>query len=339
MRKSNNNLIFKLLILFTVTVNSQNSNYKQIKKNTLEGTKVGIESAGKIIVPAQYDVLGDYSEGKFVAVKDRKVGVIDTLNNIIIPFKYSFITNFVGGRTFLSINEKLAMADEKGKILTPFEYDDVLGFENGIARVQINDKVGYVNSSGKTIIAPKFKEGYDCYGNFILVYSSSWQSLGYQYVQKDIFGNVTDKGDIGMSGKFPIIFDRDGKLIYKGQFGEKIKFTSDFGLAVSERYINSGEYDYNLIDSKGKILKNYSGPYSITIEDDWIKLSVKSNYTYKYGIINFKGEELLKPNFKSISKYVYNNNSLAKVEFFNGDFFYINKSLECEVFEEKNCPE
>lgn len=332
----------KILIILMFCYNfsiSQNSDYKQIEKNTLQGTKVGVSKENKVIIPTEYDVIGEYSEGKFVAVKNQKVGIIDTLNNVIVPFKYSFATNFVNGRTFLSIHEKLAMADDKGKILTPFEYDDILGFENGIARVLIGDKIAYINNKGKMIISPKFNEGYDCYGNFILVYSSAWKSLGYEYVQRDFYGNVIDKGDIGMSGKFPIIFDKEGKLIYKGQFGEKIEFTPDFNLAVSNRYINSGEYEYNIIDNQGKILKNYLGPYSVKIEDYWISYAIKSNYNYKYGIINFKGEEVLQPNFKSISAYEFDNKNLAKVEFFNGEYFYINKEVVCVEFNEKKCPE
>ncbi len=159
-------ILFCLLVNFA---NGQENEYKTIEKNTMEGTKVGVTKNGKEIIPAEYDALGEYSSGKFVALKNQKVGVIDTLNKTVIPFKYSFITNFIGDRTFLAENEKLAMADDKGNILTKFEFDEVLGYENGIARILKGNKVGYVDKTGKMIIQPKFNEGYDCYGNFILV--------------------------------------------------------------------------------------------------------------------------------------------------------------------------
>lgn len=55
--------------------------------------------------------------------------------------------------------------------------------------------------------------------------------------------------------------------------------------------------------------------------------------------MNLEGEIILQPNFKNISNYDFNNNLLAKVEFRNGDFFFINKKGECVEFNEKKCPE
>lgn len=78
----------KILIILMFCYNfsiSQNSDYKQIEKNTLQGTKVGVSKENKVIIPTEYDVIGEYSEGKFVAVKNQKVGIIDTLNNVIVP--------------------------------------------------------------------------------------------------------------------------------------------------------------------------------------------------------------------------------------------------------------
>ena len=329
-------ILFCLLVNFA---NGQENEYKTIEKNTMEGTKVGVTKNGKEIIPAEYDALGEYSSGKFVALKNQKVGVIDTLNKTVIPFKYSFITNFIGDRTFLAENEKLAMADDKGNILTKFEFDEVLGYENGIARILKDNKVGYVDKTGKMIIQPKFNEGYDCFGNFILVYTSSWKSLGYQYVQKDFFGNVLDQGDVGMSGKLPILFSKKGEILYKGQFGEKIKITPNEKLAVSDRYLEMGTRESKIIDSNGKILHQFDGPTSVSIENEWIRVSTNTGSGYKVGIIDFNGKEALKQNFSDISNYRFNNGTLAKVKFPNGAFFYINKNVECVEFEGQSCPE
>lgn len=333
-------IIFTTLLFSILSnVNAQQNEFKIIEKNTMEGTKFGVTKNEKQVIPTEYDVLGEYSSGKFVAVKNQKVGVIDTLNRIIIPFKYSFINNFIGDRTFLSIDKKFAMADEKGNILTKFEFDEILGYENGIARFSKGNKIGYINESGKTIIQPNFNEGYDCAGNFILVYTSSWKSLGYQYVQKDYFGNVIDKGDIGMSGKLPIIFNKKGNIIYKGQFSENIKITPNKKLVVTNRYLKLGTRESKIIDSNGKILHQFDGQTSVSIENDWIRISTNTGSGYKVGIIDFDGNIVLKQNFSEITDYIFNNGTLAKVKFTNGSFFYIDKEIKCVEFDGQTCPE
>lgn len=327
-----------LFFLFSNAIKAQKKEFKTIEKNTMEGTKYGITKNDKLIIPVEYDVLGDYSNGKFVALKNKKIGVIDTLNKIIIPFKYSFISDYMEDRTFLSLDKKLAMADEKGNILTKFEFDEILGYENGIVRIKKNNKIGYLDKSGKTIIQPQFDEGYDCAGNFILVYTSSWKSLGYQYIQKDYFGNVVDKGDVGMSGKLPIIFNKKGIIIYKGKFEEKVKgITPNKKLIVTYKY-SMGTYESKIIDSNGKILHQFIGESSASIETEWIKISTNLSGN-RVGIIDFDGNIALKPNFNSISDYSFNNGTLAKVKFPNGSFFFIDKKIKCVEFDGQKCPE
>lgn len=69
----------------------QTNKFEKIEKNTIDGTLFGIKNklTNQEIIPPIYSVISDYSSGKFVAVKDKFVGVLDTLNKTIIPFKYS----------------------------------------------------------------------------------------------------------------------------------------------------------------------------------------------------------------------------------------------------------
>ena len=330
--------IILLLIIVSNSTFAQKERYKKTEKNTLEGTKFGILDIkeNKQVIPNIYSQIGDYTKGKFVAVLNNKAGLIDSLNTTIIPFQYTTISDFFDDRIFLTQNQKCAMANEKGTILTKFEFDEILGYEDGIVRMSKNNKIGYLDKSGKTIIQPKFDEAYDCAGNFILVYTSSWKSLGYQYVQKDYYGNVLDKGDIGMSGKLPIIFNKKGVIIYKGQFSEKIMgITPNKKLIVSDRYLKMGTRESKIIDSNGKIIHQFDGQNSVTIEKEWIKVSTETGV----GIIDFDGKIRLKPNFKEITGYNFRNNELAKVKFKNDEFFYIDKDVKCIEFENKTCPE
>ena len=74
---------------------AQSNKYLKIEKNTMEGTLYGIKNklTNQEIIPPIYNVISDYSSGKFVAIKDKFVGVLDTLNKTIIPFVDGFFTN------------------------------------------------------------------------------------------------------------------------------------------------------------------------------------------------------------------------------------------------------
>ncbi len=339
MKKMKNTFTLLFILCLANLTFAQKNEYKKVEKNTMEGTKFGVEKNGIQIIPAEYDALNDYSDGKFCALKGKKVGAIDTLNQIVIPFKYTNVTDFIDGRTFVSLDYNYAMANDKGKVLTSFDFEEVLGYENGIATVVVNNKIGFVNKDGKTIVQPKLIEGF-AKGNFIVGYTKSWKSLGYNYIQKDFFGNVLDKGDVGMSGKLPIIFDKTGNIIYKGRFSERVEITPNGKLALTDLYIGSQIREYNIINQNGEILQNFNGGASVTIKEEWFKVNEYNGSEYKAGIIDMEnGKWLLPQNFNKISDYRYNDRKLAKVEFTNGGFFYINKKAECVEFEGQTCPE
>lgn len=328
-----------LIICISSLTFAQKKEYKKVQKNTMQGTKFGIERNGIQIIPTIYDAINDYSDGKFCALKGKKVGAIDTLNQIVIPFKYTNVTDFINDRTFVSLDYNYAMANDKGKVLTSYDFEEVLGYENGIATVIIKNRIGFVNENGKTIVQPKLIEGF-AKGNFIVGYTKSWKSLGYNYIQKDFWGKVIDKGDVGMSGKLPILFDSNGNVIYKGRFSERIEITPNGRLALTNLYVGNQIRDYNIISENGKILKNFNGGGYVTIEEEWLKVSEYTGSEYKKGIINMEnGEWLLPQNFSEISKYKYDNGNLSKVEFSNGAYFYINRKGKCVEFEGQTCPE
>lgn len=332
-----------ITILLTTTGNllAQTDRYSKTEKNTMEGTKYGIKDtkSNSEIIPAIYDDIGDYSSGKFVVVKNSKIGVVDTNNRIIIPLEYSFISNYVDDRTFLAKDSKVAMADENGKILTQFVYDDILGYSDGIIRVVQNNKIGYISKTGKEILACKFDDGEDCKGSFIVIYSKKWESLGYTYVTKDINGKIINSQDVGMTGNVPAVFNKEGKMIYKGQSGERI-FVTPSGEMAYGNYYQSGYYErkFTIIKPDGSVLEPlyYRG---LEIKKHWIEIKTSPDSGWRYGIMSFSGDILLKPNFSEISDYDYDNGNLAKVIFPNGYFFYIDKSVKCVTFENQECPE
>ncbi len=332
-------IIYILLILTNISF-SQNNVYKKIEKNTLQGTLYGIlnTKTNKEVIQPKYKELGKLSNGKFVAIKEKLVGVIDTLDNEIIPFKYTYISDYLNDRTFLSLNGKLAMADENGKVLTQFIYDDILGYNDNVIRFSINKKIGFMDKHGKTIFPAKFDIADDCVGKFIVVYSKKWESFGYDIVTSNRNGKEVGRTNIGTMGKFPLIFTTDGKLVYRGENNEYINISKSKKVAYTiKNKPGYSESEYVIIKDNGEI-KTYLFR-DLTETTNWYKITSSDDKGWKYGIMNLEGEIILQPNFKNISNYDFNNNLLAKVEFRNGDFFFINKKGECVEFNEKKCPE
>lgn len=328
--------------ILSCTLSFGQGKYQRFEKNTMDGTKIGVinNETNEEVIPAVYDQIGDYSEGRFTVLKDEKVGVVDTLHEIVIPLEYLTITNCVENRFFILNNaNKWAMADSDGKFMTEFSYDNILGYQYGVARVVMNNKIGYVDNQGKVILPCQFDEGYDCFGDLILIYGSTWQSLGLDVVKTDIWGNEIDRKSAGISGKMPVLYNKKGQLVYKGEAGETIVFAPDFNVAIVDKYIPEYDGTYNkVITKEGKILIDYDKQYRLKIKSNWIEIKVVGK-GWQYGIMNFDGEIILKPNFSEISSYKYDNGNLARVYFPNRAYFYINKKAECVEFEGQQCPE
>ncbi len=334
------NLVFKLcLIIFCGNAWCQNLAYKYVEKNTAEGTKLGVfdSKLNKDVLPPVYDNILDFTNGKFIVMKAGKVGIVDTLNKIIIPISYEETTGFIDDRVFVLKNKKWAMLNETGVRTTDFLYDKILGYQDGVARVEIAGKTGYIDKFGNVILQCKFTDGYDCYGNFILVYENSFESIGYEYVTKDQKGNIINRQDIGNSGKLPIVFNIKGQIIYKGIQGEIIKYNngkSTFIVEGSTLKYNNPVY-HKLVNKQGVEVISFDKKYKFNIRPEWIQI----NSSTGYGIMDFEGNVLWQPNFKDLTNYEFNNKELAKIFFNNGEFLYIDKKANCFEFEGIKCPD
>jgi hypothetical protein len=329
------------VLLASAIASAQTSQYEQFLKNTMDGTKYGIKDkqTDREIIPAIYDKVIPLEE-KFAVIKDAKVGIVDTANKVIVPVQYADVSA-LDDRIFVFNGKKWAICDDKGKFLTQFLYGEILGYNEGVVRVSNNSKIGYVTKDGQSIFSCKFEEGYDCYGDFILIYGTTWENLGLDIVKRDIFGKEISRQNVGMTAKIPVLYNKKGELLYKGEPNEKIQYAPDFNIAICEKYIvNSGTYN-KVIAKSGTTLIPYDYKYVLSIEENWIRIRTTSPAIggWVYGIISFDGVIILKPNFSNISDYSYNNAELAKVSFYDASYFYIDKNAKCIEFENHGCPE
>ena len=98
-------------------------------------------------------------------------------------------------------------------------------------------------------------------------------------------------------------------------------------------------------------------PFSLRVENIWafennLKVKIYGKGGFYFGFYDYNGKVVFPVNFKKITDFEFgnnkhtqyaiefgNNNSLAKVFFPSGSFFYINKDLKCVEYDGHSCPE
>lgn len=144
-----------------------------------------IDKKGRVIVPFQYDYMGDFSDGLAVVRKDEKYGFVDKTGKEVIPVKYSYAESFDKGIALvaeydewgdykwgcidkngknvsykndsLSIkhkedSNKCGFVDFNGNLVIPYEYDEACNFIEDLAAVKKDDKWGFIDKKGNVIV-------------------------------------------------------------------------------------------------------------------------------------------------------------------------------------------
>lgn len=220
-----------------------------------------IDRTGRIIISAQFDAAGDFSEGfAAVAMKigersvkeevqpivDLQWGFIDETGQIVISLRFVRVGRFSEGLAWVEIGDKDGRADygidkhgyvdKAGNIVIPPKLDFIFDphgiddgradFKEGLAVVTIGRQSGYIDKAGRIAIPPQFQ-------------NASSFSEGVAAVQiGDDYGYVDRAGKVVVSPRFT----------WAGRFSE--------GLAVVG--IEGG---YGYIDNNGEVI--IRGPFTL----------------------------------------------------------------------------
>lgn len=130
--------------------------YKSLGVLNRETQKYGlVSSQGKVLLPYDYEWIGNFNEGLATIVLKTKTGYINDDGKVIIPLVYDEGWSFYNGFARVSVSHKMAMIDPQGKLLVPLYYDGIWDFDtriNGLARVERGGKYGFINQQGKEVI-------------------------------------------------------------------------------------------------------------------------------------------------------------------------------------------
>lgn len=251
-----------------------------------DGTKVGyIDKTGKVVIPAEYDTIGEFSEGLADAEKDGKWGFIDKTGKAVIPFQYSWAEylwpdgssstfrpfgEFHEGLATVLKDGKFGYIDKTGKEVIPRQYQTAMSFSEGLAAVEKDGKWGFIDKTGKEVIPFQYNE-----------ISSFSEGLAAVLV----------------SGKGWAFIDKTGKEVLSVPYDDVYSFSE--GLAAVKE---DGKWGY--IDRTGKLVIpcKYEGgatPFSggFAVVSDWYndEQASKPQMRPMAGIIDKTGKEVVPP--------------------------------------------
>lgn len=181
-----------------------------------------VQDNGAIIIPNQFDEVGEYNEKKCAVMnKDSKWGYIDESGKIVINPQFESASKFKNGVAVVKLDNKAGVIDESGKYIINPQYSNIQ-IDDDMFLIELDDKWGWLDKTGKIIINPQF-ESASTFGSSDLAPVSSGQKTGF--------------------------IDKKGNFVINPQFDSASSFNSDLAIVVASRKIG-------FIEENGKYIVN-----------------------------------------------------------------------------------
>ena len=114
--------------------------------NAIFGVKKGgkwgyIDGYGKVIIPLEYEEVGNFSEGLAAVRKDGKWGYINLKNEVVIPFEFTNrgVSSFKNGVAEYYTDGGIGLINLKGEIIAEPKYNSIEYVKGNIAIVSFDD--------------------------------------------------------------------------------------------------------------------------------------------------------------------------------------------------------
>lgn len=200
----------------------------------------------------------------------KLIGYVLAVSLLLLTVSCSSVTEVSNdaSASAININNESTAADKNDDATVSAETQDAVKIALYPARIDYMSNLwGYIDDSGTFVIKPQF------------TYAYRFNEDGLAKVEVD--------------GKMGFI-DRDGEYIIRPEFLSIDDFYD--GRAIAQMDDGSG---YVLIDTTGKVLsKAYS--YLYDYSDGRVKFCVQNGDDYLYGLLDKDGNEVVKPEYKSI---------------------------------------
>ena len=226
------------------------------------------DKKGNLIIDfGKYQEIDHFSEGFILVSQNEKVGLLNTKGELVVPIEYDDIDYFRNDVAIIENNGKKGAIDKTGKVIIPVEYNDIGRFEQNTTWIEKNGMFGYVDKNGSFLTEFKYLEAY----KFAEGLSIAFLDDGYVYI------------------------DEKGKIAIPHKYDD----AADFKDGIANVILN-GENTY--INKKGEEIETLPLGYIGVLENkyDEIYLTDESKDACvveldgRYGVINSKGEEIVK---------------------------------------------
>lgn len=267
----------------------------------------------EVIIPYQFDMAYDFSEGLALVCKDDKYGYINTKGEIVIPYQFDDAKKFSEGLAPVNIGATLQLSDQPkggiyylegglwgfintdGEIVIPCQFELAYPFSEDLAVIYENGKYGYIDKNGDVAIPIEFSPlAYDFKNGYAMA------------TKDDVYGYINKNGET------IVPFEYDGYMVSSSDFSE--------GLAVVRK---DGKNGY--VNTKGEVVIPIQYDNARNFSEGLAAVEVSYN---NWGYINTSGEMVIEPQFLKADDFSEGFASVANDEHLEG---YINKKGELVI--------
>lgn len=247
-----------------------------------------VDKAGNKLSDKTYESIYYLKDG-FSAVRLNGLwGFIDENFNQAVDFKFydvhSFYENYAA---VMDKDNKWGFIDTAGNVAIDFQYDEAGNFSEDLAAVKQGDKWGYIDKNGKEVISCKYDEAHNFSEGLAAVAINNYFEDGCM-----AWAYIDAKGDVVIPfysysalGVIPLFISdfHDGRAFV----------TKDLVSVIGKNGENIFSGDSLFFISNAEYYKEHSAMIGYIYSDSSMKIK-------KYGLLNLKGEEVLKPVFDYI---------------------------------------
>lgn len=283
-----------------------------------------IDASGTVVISAQFDAVGSFSEGlasvAFDTDKtrhdcidcslDQHWGFIDKTGKTVVQPQYSAVSSFSEGLAAVRNEEgKWGYIDAKGQLVTPFTFQSARQFSDGLAPAAVGQKVGYINRKGNFVIKPQFaiagsfSEGLAAVRrggktDFMILRPAGgkWAFIGKDGKNRIVLSAQAEHVGDFVDGLAAIQFrkgcgyvDTSGALVIPNAFSS----CDDFSEGLADVY-RDGKWQF--IDRKGHVVLDAPYEQVRPFKDGLASVDEgTSGPNQKFGYINKDGKQVWKP--------------------------------------------
>jgi hypothetical protein len=246
-----------------------------------------LDKSGKILIKSSYDDLKRLYDGNFLFLMNEKYGVIDLNNNIIIPnnFDYIYLIKLNNFSYFqIKKNNLYGILDSNCKLILPIRFSDINAIPykgSFLLELSKNEKKGLYNLSGKELIPCAYDQILGFYKDTIAININNHWYLN----------SINDPIQINYDDDYQSVTFFEGDIMWNVDKNRVFTILDANGIKLNQKVYQSISYpDHNFA--------------SVIVNE-------------KYGVIDYKGNEVIKPNLENRRK---------EFTFFDG-FVLVNKKF------------